>query len=166
MFKVSQSKVKTWRRCTEAYSLKYVDKLRRKRIKRPFMFGRIVHNMLEADANGDDPFDVLDQVSFDNQKLFAAEREMYGEIVEDLGTIMEAYFEYWPESDLLFVRKKGRSAEHLFEIEVLPGILWTGIIDGVARTPNKLRWLVEHKSFKKKVNEDHRWRNLQSVTYF
>lgn len=165
MYKVSQSKVKTWRRCTEAYALKYVDHLRRKKIKRPFMFGRIVHDMTEASANGDDPFDVLDRISFDNEKLFTAEKEMYGEIIEDVRVIMEAYFDYWPESDLTFLRRGGKSAEHEFEIEIIPGILWNGKIDAVGRTPNRLRWLVEHKSFKKRPSDDHRWRNLQSITY-
>ena len=165
MFKASQSKVKTWRRCTEAYSLKYVEHLRRKKIKRPFMFGRIVHEMAEANANGDNPFKLLDKISFANEKLFAAEREMYGEIVEDVRTIMKAYFEYWPEEDLTLLRRKGKSAEHKFEIEILPGILWNGIVDAIGRTPNKLRWMVERKSFKKKPSDDHRWRNLQSITY-
>lgn len=164
-FKVSQSKVKTYRRCHRAYHNKYVEKLKRKRVKRPLMFGRMVHEMLEADANGDDPFELLEKIDLDNMKLFTVEKEQYGEIVENVGLIMEEYFNYWPEKDLRFLRRDGKSAEHSFEIEILDGILWNGKIDAVGRTPNGLKWLVEHKTFTKKPNEDERWRNLQSSTY-
>lgn len=164
-FKVSQSKVKTYRRCHRAYHNKYVEKLKRKRVKRPLMFGRIVHDMIDAYANGDDPFEVLDNIGIENMKLFAAEKEMYGEIVDDIGIIMEDYFQHWPERDLVYLRRNRRSAEHEFEIELFPGVLWNGKIDGVAKTPNKLKWLVEHKTFTRMPGEDERWRNLQSVTY-
>ena len=93
-FKVSQSKVKTYRRCHRAYHNKYVLNLKRKRVKRPLMFGRMVHEMLDADANGDDPFEILDRINLDNMKLFASEREMYGDIVDDVAIIMEDYFDY------------------------------------------------------------------------
>lgn len=165
MFKVSQSKVKTYRRCHRAYHNKYVEKLKRKRVKRPLMFGRMVHEMIEAHAGGDDPFEVLDRINLENLKLFAVEREAYGEIVADVRTIMTDYFDHWPDEDLTYARIRGKSAEHEFEIEVLPGVLWNGKIDAVAWTPNKLRWLVEHKTFTRMPSEDERWRSLQSSTY-
>jgi len=166
VFKVSQSKVKTWRRCKKQYDYKYNQKLKRKKVKRPFMFGRIVHEMVEANANGDDPFEVLERVGLDNMKLFSAEREMYGEIIEDIRLIMTAYFDFWPDKRLTYIRRGGRNAEHEFEIEIEKGILLVGKIDAVGDTENKLRWLVEHKSFGRSIpNEDHRWRNLQSAVY-
>jgi hypothetical protein len=168
-FRVSQSKVKTWRRCHYAYHLRYVEKLRRKIKSRPLQFGTIVHSMLEADAEGDDPFEVLKEIEKKNAKMFRAEREMYGELVDDIRQIMTTYFEYWPEKDLRFERHNGRSGEHSFDIDLidygLGGIIWNGKIDAVGKTPNKLRWLVENKTFTRKPSDDDRWRNLQSTSY-
>ena len=167
-FKVSQSKVKTFRRCHRAYHNKYVRGLVRKRIARPLMFGRMIHEMVEAHANGDDPFRVLTNIEFDLElaTLFTNEREEYGDIVEDARLIMTDYFTHWDDEDLDYIRRKGRSAEHEFEIEIMTDVIWNGKIDAVARTPNKLRWLVEHKTFTRMPGDDERWRNLQSVTYF
>lgn len=166
LFKVSQSKVKTWRRCHRAYWNKYVEKLRRRKVARPLMFGRMVHDMIDAYANGDDPFEVLAAINLQDMKLFASEKEEYGEIVRDVGHIMEDYFEFWDERALRYLRKNGKAAEHEFEIELFPDVLWNGKIDALGRTPNRLTWLVEHKTFTKMPGEDERWRNLQSATYF
>lgn len=164
-FKVSQSKIKTYRRCREAYHLKYVEKLKKRRIRRPFRFGNIIHDMLEADANGDDPFEKLDEIAEKDVKMFTAEREAYGDIVEDSRVIMQHYFEYWGDNSLMYLRRGMQCAEHEFNVEIAPGIIATGKIDGAVRTPNKLNWLMEHKSFSKVPSEDHRWRNIQSATY-
>jgi hypothetical protein len=164
-FRVSQSKVKVWRRCHQAYHNRYVLKLKKKVKPRALQFGTIVHQMLEADAEGDDPFAVLKKIEKDNAKLFRVEREMYGEIIDDARQIMTEYFDYWPEKDMRFERRNGKSGEHEFEIELSPGVIWVGKIDAIGKTPNKLRWAVEHKTFSRKPNEDERWRNLQSSTY-
>ena len=166
LFKVSQSKVKLWRRCRYAYHLKYVEKLRRKRKSRPLVFGTLVHQMIEADANGHDPFDVLRSLDPKQLKLFASEKQAYGELLQDVSDIMEEYFNHWENSGLTYIRKAGKAAEHSFEIEIVPGILWNGKIDAIARSENRLRWLVEHKTFNRKPSDDDRWRNLQSVSYF
>lgn len=158
--RISQSKVKTWRRCRRAYHYKYVEELRAKRKSRALTFGSLIHTMLELEANGDDPMKALDQ---DLSGLFAAEREEYREVMDDARRIMAEYFEYWGESR--YTRIKGKSAEHSFEIEVVPGIVWNGKIDAIG--PHKgLRFMIEHKSFSRKPSDDDRWRNLQSVTYF
>jgi len=166
-FRVSHSKVSTFRRCRRAYWYKYVMKLRKRRKSRPLQFGTMIHLMLEAFANGDDPFDVLDEMAKKQGKLFRAEVEAYGDIVEDVRCIMTEYFEHWDDSSLVFQRINKRGAEHKFEIELRDGIMLVGKIDGIAKTPNKLRWIVEHKSFGHGgiPNEDVRWRNTQSTSY-
>jgi hypothetical protein len=125
--------------------------------------------MIEADAEGDDPFQALEDVQKEQGKLFRAEREMYGEIVNDIRQIMTEYFSYYPEKDLRFERRDGKSGEHEFNIELyeyqLPHVVWNGKIDATAKTPNKLRWIVERKTFSRKPTDDDRWRNLQSSTY-
>ena len=167
-FMVSQSKVKTFRRCHRAYHYRYVEKLRKKRKNRPLQFGTMIHEMLERYINGDDPSSYLRELENDvNQmRLFAQEREEYGDIIEDVEDIITDYMEHWENDGLRFIRKAGRGAEHTFEIEIMRDVIWNGKIDAIAATRNKLRWLVEHKTYTRKPTDDDRWRNLQSVTYF
>lgn len=180
MFGVGQSKVKTWRNCRRAYHYKYERELQRRRTKRPFMFGKIAHRMIEAHAQEEDPFAVLAEISFENEKLFTAEREMYGDIVEDVETIMREYFEYHTDG-LRFIPVRDESgelrfAEHEFAVpleELVPrrrraaasGILFKGQVDGLGKTDNGLRWLVETKTFDRMPGDDERWRNVQTVVY-
>ena len=163
-FNVSQSKVKTYRRCRRAYHNRYVEKLRRKRISRPLVFGRIVHDMIEADLNKQDPFALLNKIAHTDKKMFAAQREEYGEIIQDLNLIMIDYFDEY-KGELKPIKKNNKLAEHEFNIEIMPGVNWNGKIDLIASTPNRLRWLGEHKTFTRMPGDDERWRNLQSVTY-
>jgi hypothetical protein len=165
VFKVSQSKVKTYRRCHAAYHNKYVEQLRRKLIKRPFKFGRIVHECFEDTANGGEFQDTLDRLEQEEGKLFKQEIEEYGDILDDVRVILTDYFDYWGEKSIRYVRIKGKSSEFVFEVDIAPGIILTGKIDNIGKTPNDLRWLVEHKTGKNMPNEDHRWRNLQSSVY-
>ena len=163
--RVSQSKVKNRRHCSQAFWFKYVENLIRNKVKRPFQFGRMVHEMLEADANKKDPFKLLKKMGHDNKKLFAAEREMYGEIVEDVGDIMTEYFEHWKGDPLRFIKRGGKNAEHAFELDIGDQITVTGKIDSLVRTRNKLKWISDHKTFKQAWNDDHRWRDIQSCIY-
>lgn len=131
------------------------------------MFGRLVHDMIEAHANADDPFAVLKKANKEQGAMFRAEREEYGDILNDSRIIMTEYFDReWPkEKRLTYVRMNKKAAEHTFEVEIADGILVEGKIDNVATTPNRLRWLVEHKSFNRMPSEDHRWKDIQSNLY-
>lgn len=162
---VSQSRVKQWRKCHYAHYLKYVRNLKKKRKSRSLTFGTIVHEMLDAYGEGDDPFKVLKKIEKDNAKMFKIEREEYGEIIDDIRQIMTEYFDYYDEKDLTFIRINKRSGEHPFEIELMKDVIWNGKIDALARTPNKLQWCVERKSFKRRPSDDDLWRNIQSSTY-
>jgi hypothetical protein len=168
LFDVSQSKLETFRRCRRAYSNKYIRRLRRKGKARPLEFGTLVHQMLDAYAEGDDPFSVLDNIPANQRRLFASEREELGDIIEDVRTIMAEYFTYWaerPQDEIRYVRIAKKSAEHNFKVEIAPGIAFNGKIDGVVRAKG-LRWTLENKTFTNLPSDDHRWRNLQSIVYF
>jgi len=127
-FKVSQSKVKTYRRCHQAYHYRYVEKLRKKGKSRPLQFGTMIHEALERHFNGDDPMAYFEELRNDvaAMKLFAQERDEYGDILEDTQDIIADYLEYWDSDNLRPVRKARRGAEHTFEIELFPGIIWNG----------------------------------------
>lgn len=164
LFKVSQSKTNTWRRCRRAYWFKYVEKLRRKFVGRPLRFGRIVHDMAEAHDNGDDPMRVLKKIEKEQGAMFRSQREELGDLITDIRYIMTEYFEHWKNSDVRPVRMKNKSAEFSFEVEIADGIIATGKIDNVVKS-KQLRWLGERKTFGSMPNDDHRWRNLQPAVY-
>jgi len=165
LFKVSQTKVRTFRTCRRAYHLRYVDGWKRIVKARPLTFGIIIHEMLEAFAEGKDPFAVLNKTAKVNKKLFADEREMYGNIIEDIRVIMQNYFRIYTKKSLRFIKHQGKAAEHALEVEIGDGFLFVFRVDHFGRTENGLRWLVENKTFSKKPSEDQRWRDLQTCMY-
>lgn len=162
---VSHSKIKTWRRCRKQYAYKYIEKLEPRKKGRPLYFGSIVHEMIEAFANGDDPKSITKKYRNDTKKLFSSEREEYAQIIDDAETMMEHYFKYYKDSPIKFVAVKGKLAEHEFELEIAPGIVLKGKIDAIAKTPDGSVWIMEHKSHKTLPAEDIRFRDVQTVIY-
>jgi len=164
-YRVSHSKRETWNTCKYKYHVKYVERLRAKRKKRPLMFGSIVHEMLEEHQNGRDAFKVLAKFSKDNAKILRIEREEYGDLVEDVDCIVSEYLEHYAGDALRYIEINGKLAEHEFEVEIDDGIVLNGKIDGRAVTKNKLRWSVERKTFGRMPSENARWRSVQSNLY-
>jgi hypothetical protein len=166
LFYVSQSKCNTYRRCKYAYFLRYIEKLRKRLKGRSLSFGSVAHELLEADANGDDPMEKLGELANSTEKMFKSEREDYEDMIQDAEDIMADYFKVdWKDKSLKFIRRKAKSAEHEFEVDLVNGIVLEGKLDAMAKTPDKRTWLVENKTFNKMPNDDHRWRNLQSNVY-
>lgn len=124
----------------------------------------MIHTLIESDLEGEDWREVLEGIELDNRKLFRREVEMYGEIITDIGFIMEDYLDHWKGS-LKPIKHKGRRSEHEFRIELDNGVWFTGKIDAVGKAKG-LRWLVEHKSFSRMPSEDERWRSVQAAVYF
>ena len=114
--KVSQSKVKMWRQCKFAYHCKHVEKLRKKTKSRPLTFGTLVHEMLEAHANGDDPFDQLNKASVINAKLFDGGRQML-----DLRSVVgqQPSLVIWGSDDAIIPVRHAQGLQA--QVEVLPG---------------------------------------------
>lgn len=164
VFRVSHSKIKQWLKCKYSYHLKYVEKLKARKKSRPLQFGGMVHDMLEAYINGDDPFEKLEEIAKKQGKLFRAEIDEYGDIVADVRVIMTEYFKHWGEKSVVFVRKNKKAAEHKFEVELMDGVVLVGKIDAIGKAKG-LRWMVEHKTFTQMPNDDHRWKNVQSGVY-
>lgn len=144
---------------------KFERGLQKRKIKRPFMFGTIAHNMIEASYKGKDPFKVLDKIELDNRRMFKKEIEMYGNIIEDMRDIMTDYFDYWGDDLKVVKGPDGEKAEHEFRIELEDGLWFTGKIDAIGKAKG-MRWLVEHKTFARMPSEDERWRNVQGSVYF
>lgn len=166
-FYVSQSKVNAWLTCRMKYILQYEDHLARKKKPRPLQFGSIVHNVIEVAAEKNEKAAELKlrEIDKENARLFDEEREMYGDIIEDIRYIMNAYFDYWRKDPLVYVTFKGKKTEHPIEVPLTnDGIFFKGTLDAIAKNKG-LKWLVEHKSHGQFPNDDHRWRNLQTSIY-
>ena len=160
---VSQSKVQSWRTCRQQYHYAYNENLVPKKPQRPFMFGTIVHDMLKADAMGQDAWAVYDQATAINERVFKEEEEMYGRIADDIAYIMEEYFNF--TSPLHHIPVNGKYAEQEFEVPLVSDeIRLKGRIDG-AVSDKRLKWLLEHKTHKTFPAPENRWRNMQSVIY-
>lgn len=167
-FNVSQSKVKVYRACRRQFYWKFVKMLRRKKIKRPLMFGDLAHKIVEAEAEGQDWEKLLENINLEKGKLFKREIEMYGNIIEDLHDIMTDYFAFYDEGNPNYIKPikhDGRRSEHEFRIELAKGLWFTGKIDMIGKA-RKMRWLVEHKTFSRLPSEDERWRSVQAAVYF
>lgn len=170
-YRVSQSKVKTYLRCRQAYHYKYVLKLKAKKKSRPLQFGTMIHGMIENYCNGEDPFGYFDTISPQDMAMIEENQDDFGDIITDCRDIMTGYLEEWSKLDKKehrFLRKAGQRAEHHFEIELLPDVIWNGKIDALIKTRDYgLRVIVEHKSFGNSMpGEDARWRDLQPASYF
>ena len=165
MFKVNQSKVKTYLRCRQAYHFKYVEGLRSKRTSRPLAFGTLMHEMIEDYVSGKDPLLRLKKIDPKRLSMFQSERDKYGDILSAARDIMTEYMIHYEDDGINYIKYKGSFAEHLFEMQLTKKIIFKGKIDTLCETGNGLRWLVEHKTFNQMPSEDQRWRNIQSAVY-
>lgn len=163
--KVSQSRVKTWRRCRRAYHNKYVLGLRKKVQARPLKFGSLIHRMAEHQINGESWKKAIKELTPADHRLFETEREQYGHIVQDASDIMRAYVKHWADDGVTYIKIGGQRAEHVLEMDIGRGLTAIVIIDFIAKTENRLKWLGDHKTFTNMMSEEDMWRNLQSTLY-
>ena len=163
LFKVSQSKVEGWRTCRQKFWYQHIMHIERRRKPRPLTFGTIMHQMKEAAANGKDPYQVLKDIDPLQIEMFEEEREYYGNIVQDITYIYNAYVDFWEGKELVYLKHRGRRAEFPFEVEH-DGFAIKGTIDAITEFRN-YAWLTEHKNHKDIPNSDQRWRNVQSAVY-
>lgn len=169
---LSQSKASTWNTCRKKYHLKYVRKLRRRRVARPLTFGSAVHKVIEDRVMGVKEsklrasLDKWVEDELSRMNYFTAELELFHEAIEDAWVIMREYASFWPDNHLTFYEVGGKKAEIELHYPV-PGedFAINGKVDGYARSLNKLRWLVEHKTGAKMMAEDDRWKSTQAAVY-
>lgn len=168
IFQCSQSKINAWRRCRYYAYLRYIEGLRKRFKDRPLQFGTLTHTVLEEDANGRNAFKAL-SVATKEQKLFKQEREQLEQTADDVRIIMRDYFEYWDEApankQLRPISRKGKSAEHQIFVDIAKGIQLEVRLDLLAHRGTGGVFLVDHKTFRQKPAEDHRWRSLQANIY-
>lgn len=163
--RVSQSRIKTWRRCRRAYHEKYVVGLRKKVPPRPLKFGTLVHRMGEHHLNGNHFTKAIEELTPQDWALFEDQIEEYGNIVGDAKDIMTEYVRHYSDDGLRYIKLNGRRAEHSLEMDIAPGITGVMILDFVARTGDGYRWLGDHKTFTQEMSDEDMWKNIQSTVY-
>lgn len=136
---VSQSKIKTWRRCRQAYDYKYIQKLTKKFKPMPFLRGDIIHQMLEAHYLGKDPWKPYKKLIKKNEKPLRIYQEEYGDLPENVKILMKGYFEHYEDEKL-----KPIKVEYEFRTKLIGNIYINGKIDLIAKH-QKMNWLGEHK---------------------
>lgn len=161
MFKVSHSKIKTARRCHRAYFYKYVAKLRKRTKSRPLIVGSLVHECLESYFRDGHYLPVIRKwKELEYNKMFKEEQVLHADIIPLVKQLIRGYINQWDNRNLtmLWVEKS-------FELEISPGIILVGKIDGRARCHQGMEWLVEHKTCKKMPDETTRQFDTQAVLY-
>jgi hypothetical protein len=160
--RLSNSKIKTWRRCPKQYDYKYVQGLRPKRKGLALERGTWIHELLQYHYDGEDWKARHKELTDDFYKLFEEEREHLGDLPSECKSIMQGYlFNYRREDSGLIVVDT-----ELDEIITLPnGLEFNFIIDLIVEEPDGL-WLWDHKTVKNFMDPDFMLVDAQLARYF
>ena len=168
-FIVTQSSLRTWRRCRKQADYKYVQQLRPRKVERPLAFGSAVHKILEYRLAGKTTAEAIQELNKKRRPMvFAAELDHWDEIHRDAEAITNAYMAYWAThgDKLTPVKINGQVAEHKFEYDLGQDISLQGVIDVLPQTPDKRVWVMEHKSRGGRIEDDSvRTRDVQTMLY-
>lgn len=160
-FKVSHSKIKLGRRCHKAYYYKYVLKLKKRVKSRALIVGSLVHSCLESYfRHGYYLPEIRKWKDQEFKKMFKEEQALHADVIPLVKELIRGYIKTWDARGLqmLWVEKE-------FEVEISPGIVLIGKIDGLAECDKGRRWLVEHKTCKKMPGEEVRIFDTQAILY-
>lgn len=160
--RVSNSKVKTWRRCPKQFEFKYVMGLRPKQRKFHLELGSWVHDLLMTRADGHDwklRHRVL-KAKFDN--LFEEEKEDLGDLPAEAQRLFRSYLRTYEKKD-----KDHRVIDtEMDEIITMPsGVEFNFIIDEIYEDSEGL-WLRDHKTVSKFMPKDFMLLDAQLTRYF
>lgn len=161
--RLSNSKVKTWRRCPKKYKYKYVDKLQPKTKSLPLERGTWLHSMLQYHYDGMGWKTVWKRLARDFNNLFEEEREMLGDLPGETKRIMQSYLRHWQLED------QGITVvdSELDEIVTLPnGIDFNFIIDLIVEDDDGGLWLWDHKTVKDFMDADFHLLDAQLTRYY
>ena len=167
VYETSQSRINAWRRCKAQYNYRYIRKLEKRKRPRHFLRGGVIHEMIEFQSNRLDPWEPFRVMKKQYAKLFREEQEEYGDLPEEIRLMMEGYFEYYKKDPLraLKLKSTGVRAEHFLSFMISDDILINYVVDKVAKTKDKLRWLVDTKTHKSIPVGETPYVDLQTMIY-
>jgi|SRR5579863_204959 len=178
-FEVSQSTIKTWRRCHAMYDYRHVQLLERKKpviqLIRGTMIGKCADAMALRRVNPKAPKWETALTPFEKQyaKMFAAEQEYYGDPITEVKRIMARYEQIYAKDGLTYLippQKEGvlnsnTPYELPIRVDLAPGIVFTGHIDKMPRDKQGRVWDMDHKSHKNIPDHEARFGDLQQTFY-
>tara|TARA_R100000458_G_scaffold59739_1_gene71489 strand:- start:3387 stop:4349 length:963 start_codon:yes stop_codon:yes gene_type:complete len=161
--KISQSKLKTFRRCPKQYEYKYIEGLEPTRKSVPLALGNWIHSMLEAHYKGEDWLETYGELTHKFNGFLAEEKEHYGDLPGISARLMNGYMDFWEEEDK---NLEVISVEEEFEVDIGKGLLFKFKPDMIVK--DKRDGMIscwDHKS--NKTLPDTEWRNtdIQSTLY-
>ena len=163
MITISQSKLKTFRRCPKQYEYKYIQQLEAVRKSIPLALGNWIHSLLETHYKGGDWLETYADLTHKFNGLLAEEREHYGDLPGISSQLIQGYMNFWEEEDKYL---DIISVEEEFEVEIGSDMIFKFKPDMIVRDKrNGVVSVWDHKS--NKTLPDTEWRNtdIQSTLY-
>ena len=166
---ISQSKIKSWLHCKNAYYYAYVLKLVRRITSRPLQFGNWFHPLLECRINGTDwkhRHRVLTR-KFNKLDLSAEDEAKLGDLPNDVLTVYGAYERYYKDDDItyLLVEEGNDYAEQFVSVPLMKGIDFDFILDAFIANFEGKQFVFDHKCMQTNPGQYIRDSDLQSATY-
>jgi hypothetical protein len=159
-FKVSQSKVKLFRKCHFAYRLKYILKLRKRVKGHALVMGSLVHEAIEQYLNGKPISKPFKQAKKEFDKMFVEEQSEMADVIPTSRAMVEGYIEHYKDDGLTPIE-----VELEIEVPLVKNILLTGKVDSLQEDKLNKLWQVEHKTCKSIPEEKQRMSDIQTVIY-
>jgi len=156
---ITNSMMKTFRRCPMQAEFKYVDRLKPKLLGAPLKRGTWVHALIEEYHNGGDWRALHQKFSTQFAQMFDEEKEFYGDMPTEILLIMESYMWHYANDPWII-----HETEFTIETEFPDGTIFRGKVDALAENQFGL-WLVDHKTHKSLPNHDYRLLDTQSALY-
>ena len=165
--KVSQSRVKLWRKCHRAHWYRYVLRLEKKVKPLPLFNGTLIHEMLDRKINGEDPLGVIQESEASLKGFFDEEVMEHREAMVRAPSVIDGYFKFYRDDGLTYLRggEDKKKTELRITIPLREGVEFIFVLDGLVKDKNKRIWIKETKTCKKIPDEDVRMNDIQSVMY-
>lgn len=157
---MTNSILKSARRCLKATQYKYYDRLKPKVVGQALYRGKWVHACMEAHYKGFDWEEEHKQWCGKYSKLFDEEKAKLGDLPNEIRNLMNGYFwHYKNDQDW-----KVLETELTIEADILDGVLFRCRVDNMVETPYGI-YLVDHKTHKNLPSHEFRLLDTQSPLY-
>lgn len=161
--RLSNAKVRTWRRCPKQYEFRYVLGLTPKRREARLEMGSWLHELLMTHYDGEDWRERHRLLTARYANLFEEEREELGDIPTEAERLMRSYLLRYRHEDQSF-----RVIDtELDEVLTLPnGLEFNFIIDLIVEEADGGLWLWDHKFLSSFMPADFMLIDAQLTRYF
>ena len=160
--RLSNSKIKTWRRCPNKYRYKYVEKLRPKQKAVQLERGTWIHDLLQHYYDGEGWKARHKELTKNFNNLFDEEKEDLGNLPDECERIMRSYLRHYKDEDKSLIVVDSELDEI---VPLEDGTEFNFIIDLVVEEDGGL-WLWDHKTVKNFMDEDFMLVDAQLTRYF